>query len=104
MVYKVMLTEDAELDINRFISYLILEKRNEQAACNLLADFEQTINILKQVAGSLRICSNPRLKELGYRRMNFTSHRYFLLYRLENHTAIVDNVFHELQDYENHLK
>ena len=27
----------------------------------------------------------------------------FMLYRIENEVVIIDNIFHELQDYENHL-
>lgn len=34
---------------------------------------------------------------------NFLSHRYFMLYRIENDTVYVDNIFHELQDYENKM-
>lgn len=41
--------------------------------------------------------------ELGYRRINFKSHRYFMLYRVEEDKVYVDNIFHELQDYENRL-
>ncbi|MFR2038592.1 MAG: type II toxin-antitoxin system RelE/ParE family toxin, partial [Anaerobutyricum sp.] len=33
----------------------------------------------------------------------FLSHRYFMLYRIENDTVYVDNIFHELQDYENKM-
>jgi plasmid stabilization system protein ParE len=44
-----------------------------------------------------------KLKELGYRRINFLSHRYFMLYRIENDTVYVDNIFHELQDCENKM-
>ena len=56
---------------------------------------------MSNVAGSLKLCDNPKLRELGYYRINFLSHRYFMLYRIENDTVYVDNVFHELQDYEN---
>lgn len=69
----------------------------------MLNDFEATIASLSSVAGNLMECENQRLKELGYRRINFLSHRYFMLYRVEEDTAFVDNIFHELQDYENRL-
>ena len=36
-------------------------------------------------------------------RVNFLSHRYFMLYRVEGDTVYVDNIFHELQDYENKM-
>lgn len=101
MDYKVVLTEDAEADLDQFVRYLLFIKKSEQAASNVLDDFEVTKRSLAHVAGSLHDCGNPRLKKLGYKRINFLSHRYFMLYRIEGDKAIVDNIFHELQDYEN---
>ena len=103
MVYNMVVTADAEEDLNRYIRYLIFDKGSDQAARNVLNDFEATVESLKIVAGSLKLCDNPRLKELGYRRINFHSHRYFMLYRLEGNDVFVDNIFHELQDYENKM-
>lgn len=100
MDYKIIITEDVEEDLDRFVRYLLLEKKNEQAAGNLLDDFEATISSLSRAAGSLNLCGNNHLKELGYRRINFLAHRYFLLYRIEGNTVFVDKIFHELQDYE----
>lgn len=103
MDYKVIITEDAEADIDKFVLYLLFEKKNEQAACNLLDDFESAITTLARVAESLKMCENQHLKNLGYRRINFISHRYFMLYRVEEDKVFVDNIFHELQDYENKM-
>ena len=72
-------------------------------AKNVLDDFENTIKKLKYVASSLKVCDNPRLQSLGYRRINFQQHRYFMLYRIENDVVYVDDIFHELQDYENRM-
>ena len=96
--------KSAEDDLDRFVSYLLFVKKNEQAAQNLLNDFEATKISLSNVAGSLKLCDNPKLRELGYRRINFLSHRYFILYRIENDTVFVDSIFHELQDYESKMK
>ena len=71
MDYKVVLMKDAEEDLDRFITYLLLEKKSEQAARNLLNDFEATKISLSNVAGSLKLCDNLKLRELGYRRINF---------------------------------
>lgn len=103
MDYKVVVTEDAEDDLDKFIRYLLIEKRNEQAAKSLLEDFQNTIRSLEKVAGCLKYCENPKLKSAGYRRMNFIVHRYFILYHIDTDKAIIDNIFHELQDYENSL-
>lgn len=103
MDYKVVVTRDAEEDLERFIKYLVIEKKSMQAAGNVLNDYDATIEILKHVAGSLKLCDNPRLRQLGYRRINFLSHRYFMLYRIVDDVVFVDNIFHELQDYENKI-
>ncbi|MCD7738219.1 MAG: type II toxin-antitoxin system RelE/ParE family toxin [Lachnospiraceae bacterium] len=103
MDYNVIVTEDAENDLDRYIQYLLFEKRNEQAAGSLLDDFEETVRILSGVAESLRPCENPRLRKMGYKRINFQRHRYFMLFRVEENVAIVDALFHELQDYESKM-
>ena len=103
MSYKVVLTPDAEEDLNQFIRYLLYEKKNAQAAANVLDDFDMTKQNLSRVAGSLKLCEHPKLKALGYRRIGFLSHRYFMLYRIEDQLAIVDGIFHELQDFENKI-
>ncbi len=103
MDYKVMVTEDAENDLDSYIRYLLYIKKNEQAARNLLNDFESTKKTLSHVAESLKYCENTRLKDLGYRRINFLNHRYFMLYRLDDNVVIIDNIFHDLQDYENKM-
>ena len=103
MAYKVVLMKDAEEDLDRFIAYLLFEKKSEQAARNLLNDFDATKTSLSNVAASLKLCDNPKLRALGYRRIHFLSHRYFMLYRIEKDTVYVDNIFHELQDYENKM-
>lgn len=97
MGYKVVVTSDAEKDFDRFIQYLLFEKKNVQAAQSVLNDFEATKKSLVQVAESLKLCENPRLQMLGYRRINFLS------YRIEEGIVFIDNIFHELQDYENHI-
>ena len=99
MDYKVVVTRDAEEDLERFIKYLIFEKKSLQ----VLNDYDVTIESLRHVAGSLKLCDNPRLHQLKYRRINFLNHRYFMLYRIEDDVVIIDNIFHELQDYENKM-
>lgn len=103
MDYRIVVTKDAEEDLDRYIKYLIYEKRSMQAVQNVLNDYDATIECLKHVAGSLKFCDNPRLRQLDYRRINFLNHRYFMLYRIVDNVVFVDNIFHELQDYENKM-
>ena len=103
MDYNVVVTRDAEDDLERFIKYLIIEKESMQAAESVLNDYDATIESLKHVAGSLKLCDNPILRQLEYRRINFLNHRYFMLYRIVDNVVFVDSIFHELQDYENKM-
>ncbi len=104
MEYKVGITADAEEDLDRFIRYLLFVKQNPQAATNVLDNFEETKQSLSNIAGSLQLCENLQLNALGYRKIHFQMHRYFMLYRIEGNLAIVDNIFHALQDYENKIR
>ena len=98
MDYKVFLTQDAEADLDKYIWYLIYKKGNFQAAKNVLYDFEETKAHLAKVAGSIKDCENLKLRMLGYKRINFIKHRYFMLYRIVEDEVIIDAIFHQLQD------
>lgn len=43
MDYKIVLTTDAESQLDAFIRYLLFEKKNEQAAMKLLNDFAESM-------------------------------------------------------------
>ncbi len=103
MDYNVVITNDAENDLDRHIQYLLYVKKNPQAAGNVMDDYDETIDSLSRVAGSLKYCENPNLKKDGYKRINFQRHRYFMLFRIEENNAIVDNIFHDLEDFENKM-
>lgn len=103
MDYRVFVTDDAKVDLDSYVWYLVTQKRNTQAAANLLGDYDATIDELSVVAGSLKYCENEKLKTRGYKRINFKKHSYFMLYRLENDVVYVDHIYHFLQDYENKI-
>ena len=103
MDYRVVVSQDAKDDLEKYVSYLTLEKCNMQAAVNLLDDCDKTIDKLSLVAGNLKFCDNTRLKDRGYKRINFLNHKYFMLFRVEDKTAYVDRIYHFLQDYENKI-
>ena len=54
MEYKVVITSDAEDDLDEFIRYLLYEKQSEQAASNVLDDFEATKAILSMILTKYR--------------------------------------------------
>ena len=56
MGYKVIVTDDAFEDLDNILYYILFVLKNEQAAQNVLSDFEQTKEHLSYIAGSLMIC------------------------------------------------
>ncbi len=100
---KVFVTEEAERDLDKHIRYLFEEKNNNQAALNVLLDFEDTKKALSIVANSIQLCGNPKLRKLGYRRINYFKHNYFILFRVEEDKVFVEHIFHFLEDFENKM-
>ncbi len=101
--FNVIATVDVEADLDEFVMYLLMKKRNEQAANNLINDYLDTIEELRMLADGLKLDDDPKCAALGYHRIHLKKHQYFLLYRLENDEAVVDRMFHDLQDYRNHI-
>ena len=100
--WNVIATSDVQQDLDNFVYYLLVEKLNEQAAKAVLDDYDETIEELANVAGTLKLLEDPQLNE--YRKIRLRRHDYYLLYRLDNNTAIVDRMFHDLQDLDKAMK
>ena len=95
-------TEDVQNDLDRFVYYLLVEKLNNQAAKAVLDDYDETIEELSAIAGSLKPLEDPDLS--NYRKIRFKRHNYYLLYRIQGDIAIIDRMFHDLQDIDNALQ
>ena len=101
--YKVVVTDKAETALDKYIGYLVYVKKNEQAANNLFYDYIETRKELECVAGSIKIPESKKLKERNLKRINFKRHNYFMLFRIDDDKAVVVEIFHGLEDYENKL-
>ncbi|MBR5109985.1 MAG: type II toxin-antitoxin system RelE/ParE family toxin [Clostridia bacterium] len=102
--YKLAMTVEAKADLKNILSFLQKTFHNQQAVRNIWEDFRETKKTLARSAGSLPEPESERLRERGLKRINFLRHSYFILYIIENETAVIVNIFHMLEDYENKLK
>lgn len=102
--YKVVVTDKAESALDRYIGYLADVKMNEQAANNLFYDYIETRKELERVAGSIKTPESKKLKDRKLKRINFRRHNYFMLFRIDGDKAVVVEIFHGLEDYENKLE
>lgn len=71
MEYKVVLTSAAKIQFRNIINYLLYELESQQAATDVINDFEDTIFRLSHVAGSLKLCDDKILRAKGYRTIHF---------------------------------
>lgn len=102
MDYEVILTIPAKAQLDHIIEYILSKYENTQAALGIIDDAEKTKYRLSHVAGGLKLCEDPRLRDLGYRTIHFKRHNYFMLYRIQDGVVYVDAIYHDLQDYENY--
>lgn len=64
MNYNVVVTQNAEMDLEEFVQYLLFEKKSRQAARNLLNDFELTKEKLEQTARSFEVLRKSKIESL----------------------------------------
>ncbi len=102
-LFKVVLSPRAESQLSEYIDYIHYVLLNESAARSVYQDAQETLDRLSKIAASLKYCGNPDLKKYNYRKINFSHHQYFMLYRVEDKTAYVDAIYHQQQDYENYF-
>lgn len=53
------------------------------------------------MARAVPLCADLDLRSRNIRKIRLIRHRYLWLYRVENNTAYILAMYHELQDYEN---
>ena len=68
---NVIISPKALSQLNSYINYLQYTLLNDQAAYNVWQDALETREQLSRIAGSLRLCTHPKLKKSGYRSINF---------------------------------
>ena len=100
MAYKVFITSYAMKQLERYIEYTVHELKNKYAAREIISDAERTKKRLEIVANNLPLCENEMLARYGYRKIFLKKHRFFMVYRIDNGSVIVEAMYHELQDYE----
>ena len=101
--YRVTVTPEALDALNRYLSYLLFVKKNEQAYDLVLKDYFDTIDHLTRLAGSRPDSLKPELAARGLKEMYFQKHDYVLLYWMDGDEAVVVYMFHTLEDYQNKL-
>ena len=100
MVYKVIITPPAKRSLDRYVRYTAVTLQNKEAAISIIEDAKNTKTRFAKIANIISPCQNPVLAQFEYRKIHFRKHAFFMVYRIEGDKAIVDGMFHDLQDFD----
>lgn len=101
--YTVQIVPEAKEQLNRYLSYILFVFKNEQAADAVLDDYFKTVDILSEVAGTIREPDEPELRERGLKKIFFQNHDYVILFEIDGNEAVIVYIFHTTEDYANKL-
>ena len=99
-MYKVMITDAADGDLDEIIGYIAAVLANPQAAASLANKIAACYEDLSRTPYMYGQCQNLRLQSLGYRRVSIQN--YIMVYRVDEgrKTVYVLRFFYGPSDYE----
>ena len=99
MVYKLIVTERAEEQLDECLYYLVYRLGNNIAAEHLLTCIEKAYDRLEENPE----CRDAYLKSLKYREVILTDMSYLMIVKVVDLEVYIMGIFHQLEDYGNKL-
>lgn len=102
-MYEVVVSPEAEADLDRIIRYISADLRNPPAATALADKIEARLCELKTMPGKFSFCKDAFLRAMGYHRAQVGNHQ--IIYRIDETAkrVLIVHFYHTLQDYESNL-
>ena len=102
-MYDVLVSPEAEADLDRIVRYLAVDRGNPSAATALADKFEVRLCDLATTPAKFSFCKDAVLRALGYRRV--LAGNYVIVYRIDEtaRRVLIVHFHHTLQDYEKAL-
>ena len=88
MAYKLVKTDSFQRDLDAAIGYIVLSLENKTAAASLLDAIEQCYDGIERMPLMYESCHDPRLRELGYRRVVIRN--YIMIYQVDKDSETVN--------------
>lgn len=103
MVYKLIITEQADELIDKLVGYIINKLKNKEAASHLLNELEDIYVRLEDNPYQFPESSDDYLYSAGYREAHFSEMSYKAIFRIEENKVYIVGLFHDLEAYEKKL-
>ena len=103
MAYELLISERANLQIDRLAAYLLTVLNNRQACIHFFDELQKTYEMLRTDPFCCKLCSEKLLAQKGYRSAQLPTMRYRIIYRVEENKIYIVAVFHTLENYSRKL-
>ena len=102
-MYEVVVSPEAEADLDRIVRYIAIDLGNPSAATAFVDKVEKRLADLETMPGKFSFCKDDFLRAMGYHRVHVGN--YLLIYRIDESArrVFIVHVYHTLQDYESDL-
>ena len=99
-MYSLVVTAQAESDLDDIVAYLVQKLSTPSAACELLDSIEECYQNLRRTPYMYGECSDIRLQTEGYRRAVINN--YVLVYKINesSQTVMIMRYFYGARDYQ----
>lgn len=101
MKYKLIITKDAQSELEAIADYISESLSNPSAAARLLDRIKQHYNTLSDNPLIYQVCDSISSGEKEYRKIVINN--YILIFRVENNTVYILHIFYGRRDYFNLL-
>lgn len=98
-MYKLKISELAHKDLDKIVSYIVVQLANPKAASDFLDEVEKCYDYIRNNPMMYTECQDMRLKEEGYRKISIKN--YVLIYKINEISKTVNilRFFYGAQDY-----
>lgn len=103
-MYKIVVTDPAQKDLQNAVSYISNELKNKNAALNLVSLVEEKINSLTEMPERYALIDDEILLKEGFRLMKIENYLLFYIVRKESQTVVIQRFLYARRDWLNILK
>ena len=98
-MYKTLITEPAEQDIQQAALYIAKELQNPGAANRLLDDIEKALTSLEKTPKIHALLKNEELANLGFRVLSVHKYLVFYIVREDTKSVTIERFLHSRRDW-----
>ena len=102
--YKIIITPDAEYDLNELDDYITFELLAPDVAINFISDIKEQIKSLNKAPKRFHLVEYEPWHSRNVRRMNVNSFAVFYYIDEDNSEIYIMNVLYQKRDIENIIK